>query len=595
MPTAYWELMIVEKNSPIIDFYPRDFELDMNGKKMEWEAVVKIPFIDEKRLLDAMATKDHLLADDERERNSFGITIKFTYAAELDFVYPSSLPGVFPDLGHCHCVENIFELPTMDGLEVFVGLMDGALLGVNALAGFPSLNTLSIGGTLAFHNVIVFQQESRQQSMVLTLLKPEEQSKVAVAKSKLGKSVFVGYPFLQEAKVVKVSDELFDYVENPSQPGQPNQIPHQPREIEDWRRQAERIEKAYSRKLGIVIAEVESLVHVEMLKGLRKTDDGATIKEYGLISGQDTDFAAQTVVDSVYNADPRFLEEAAKPIEEEFPVDSKQFFLGDYAYGRPVRVNSHEDGKLDVTVVALKEREPEFGRAIVGRVERESRYTPSFAVAKNLNLHPLALSKITSSLSVESGGLRLNLGLNLKFESKKLKVLGYSRKGKTGWEYSPKATQLLIDYMTKFPEFIAGISSRPSGDIYKDTDFYPQKVYNRKDEGRLHSGSNPSRQNPSSKSRWMRESQLDSDVVMEIERAGEALAQKLQSNQELKVLKKVPRHALLSPSDADKRLGSQRFALGDRVVYAARQHRQGPDRPARHGRRHHPHCPTDVA
>jgi len=40
--------------STISDFYPRDFETDLNGKKYEWEAVVKIPFIDEERLLQAM-------------------------------------------------------------------------------------------------------------------------------------------------------------------------------------------------------------------------------------------------------------------------------------------------------------------------------------------------------------------------------------------------------------------------------------------------------------------------------------------------------------------------------------------------------------
>src|ERR1700742_3721521 len=110
LPECYWDLM-TNPESPIIDFYPREFELDMNGKKMEWEAVVKIPFIDETRLLTAMATRDHLLLPEERERNSFGVSLKFTHDQSLDYVYPSSLPGVFPDLEHCHCVENIFELP----------------------------------------------------------------------------------------------------------------------------------------------------------------------------------------------------------------------------------------------------------------------------------------------------------------------------------------------------------------------------------------------------------------------------------------------------------------------------------------------------
>lgn len=42
-------------NSLILNFYPLEFEQDLNGKKQEWEAVVKIPFIDEERLLRAMA------------------------------------------------------------------------------------------------------------------------------------------------------------------------------------------------------------------------------------------------------------------------------------------------------------------------------------------------------------------------------------------------------------------------------------------------------------------------------------------------------------------------------------------------------------
>ena len=45
---------MVNPNSPILDFYPHDFSLDLNGKKQDWEAIVLIPFIDERRLLDAM-------------------------------------------------------------------------------------------------------------------------------------------------------------------------------------------------------------------------------------------------------------------------------------------------------------------------------------------------------------------------------------------------------------------------------------------------------------------------------------------------------------------------------------------------------------
>jgi 5'-3' exoribonuclease 1 len=38
---------MLSENSPVIDYYPVDFETDLNGKQQEWEAVVLIPFIDE--------------------------------------------------------------------------------------------------------------------------------------------------------------------------------------------------------------------------------------------------------------------------------------------------------------------------------------------------------------------------------------------------------------------------------------------------------------------------------------------------------------------------------------------------------------------
>lgn len=565
LPAPYHDLM-TNPYSPIIDFYPRDFDLDMNGKKMEWEAVVKIPFIDEQRLLAAMKTKDHLLSDSENERNEFGITIKFTYSPDVEFSYPSSLIGQFPDIPRCHCIENIFDLPTMEGLDIYVGLMHGVKLGQDALAGFPSLKTLPHTGNLGFHGVNIFQQDSKNESMVVTMIDSAKRTKVEASKALIGRKVHIGFPFLSEARVVQVSDELFSYTLPEVGDGPALALPHGPQEVDMWRKKAERIERSYSKRLGMIIGQVESLVHVDMLKGLKKTDDGATVKEYAHIPGVESDYASQLVIEEVVSEDLRFIEKSALPIQEEFPVGTRAFFLGEFNYGRPLEVVAHTSNKADIWVSTTKNRVSEFGRDIAMNADQLSPYTPSFAVAKMLNLSPLVLSKITSAFQVNLDDNRVNLGLNLKFEAKKLKVLGYSRRGPNGWEFSEKAIQLLRNYMLKFPDFIAGIQRNPQGNTYEATEFYPKSDVKAKiKEIEL----------------WLKTTetkglekvpvaaaQLDSDIVHQIEvSADQAVLEDLPGMTQNKKIVGVPRNALLKPSDAEHRLGHQQFALGDRIVY----------------------------
>ncbi|KAL3479813.1 exoribonuclease 2 [Aspergillus californicus] len=71
IPEKFHSLMS-DPNSEIIDFYPEDFAVDLNGKKFAWQGVVLLPFIDENRLLAAMEKIYPTLSDDERSRNTVG-------------------------------------------------------------------------------------------------------------------------------------------------------------------------------------------------------------------------------------------------------------------------------------------------------------------------------------------------------------------------------------------------------------------------------------------------------------------------------------------------------------------------------------------
>ena len=69
---APFQWLMTNEDSEILDFYPTSFEIDMNGKKMAWQGVALLPFIDEARLLEALRKRYPELTDDETRRNSFG-------------------------------------------------------------------------------------------------------------------------------------------------------------------------------------------------------------------------------------------------------------------------------------------------------------------------------------------------------------------------------------------------------------------------------------------------------------------------------------------------------------------------------------------
>ncbi|MCO5598715.1 hypothetical protein L7F22_052813 [Adiantum nelumboides] len=569
IPPAFRDLM-TDPNSPIIDFYPTHFEADFNGKKQSWEAVVKIPFIDEKRLLTALDKRQPLLSAEEKSRNGFGESVRLKYSESKDEFYGSSLPGIFPDIAHCKADVGVFHLPTLDGLHLVKGLCDGVGLGVDALAGFPSIKTLPHYGRLGHHGVNIFQSESRNQSIVINVENTFEDTKTEdIASSYLGNRTFVGWPFLTEGIVMAVSDELFLYEAKVDKKGKREVIktPHEPSELGEWKRKAARIENQYSKRFGVLIGDVQVILHVRTMLGLKRMEDGSFLKEYEPDMKQEVEQAIQLSVASVTHEDRRYVERAPLPLPAEFPEKSRAFYLGPHAYGSPASIVAISTKQIAIELISLGNQKQEnelIQKAVQSRIPEN--YYPAHVVGKRLGISSLALSKLTSSMLVESDSSRTNIGLNLKFEAKGQKVIGYSRRSANGWEFSDKTVELIRDMNTQFPEIAQALMANRDRDLRSAEDFF---------------GKNASEKMKALK-QWIKEKgvreleavplfaeQLDKQSVHAIESLIARINQHNKDKMKRIMLRGVPRSALLKPSHAPYRLTSQKFTLGDRVVYVS--------------------------
>ena len=76
----------IARSEELRAFFPQDFDIDLNGRALPWEAACLIPFVDERRFIDnegRMLAGQALSEDDKRRNQIYFYFKKYRYDAEL--------------------------------------------------------------------------------------------------------------------------------------------------------------------------------------------------------------------------------------------------------------------------------------------------------------------------------------------------------------------------------------------------------------------------------------------------------------------------------------------------------------------------------
>ncbi|XP_036939623.1 5'-3' exoribonuclease 1 [Acanthopagrus latus] len=491
LPQAYRHLMTNE-NSPIIEYYPLDFKTDLNGKQQEWEAVVLIPFIDERCLLAAMDPCNHKLTKQEKARNCHTECAVYTYDQEADITYSSSLPQLFPDIIHCHVRKE--HIP-MDAWHVPLDHVSRPFDRSSLyFCGFPTLQHIRHKFYKKKSGVVVFQQSSRGENTILDILPSKEGEAVCddVATQVLGKSVFVNWPHLEEARVIAVSDGEVKFCleeppgvqkvyDRPSTPPPTKVTCLSDKEQKDWVKDVQGITEHFLKRKGIVVNETTVLLYGQLLTGRKYVPKANGVVELEKQwAKQVLPFAYQTVVKDIkafYSSLTCF-----KSLDELFPPTTTVFMVGNPYYGAMGEVQDSSDVIKDgrVRVVFNVPHEPQLETLIQNQHKYCVKYSPGYVLASRLGITSYLVSRFSGSIFIGRGSKKnpcgeqkANVGLNLKFNKKNEEVPGYTKRTEKEWLYSVAVEELLAEYLDRFSEVFNAVSRNSHDDVFYEDDIWP--------------------------------------------------------------------------------------------------------------------------
>lgn len=373
--------------------------------------------------------------------------------------------------------------------------------------GFPSLNVLPMEQVeLRNAGVNCFGFPSKYPNMILTMRSlPQLPGALELASNLVGKTIFVNWPMMHEAKVVAVSDSSCEV----------RMVKKKPKtrkfsrpETERWNSVSEMMKEqyiagaSYPGSGGVSIGDVQIRLKVVPLQGMKTSPvDGSSKKLFGK---EEADIPIQLALSTSLAPDPRFIERGPMTLKDRFPSKCRVVLTkGKYRGCIGTVLSTVDKDKLGVKVQVIPP-EPPFGLAIARSVQES--YISANDAAKVLRINPRLFGRITGNLFFNPG--KYDLGLNLKYKDKRC-VLGYTRVKKDPhaqknkkkdanawsagdtvlvigskrmansedqnggdnqrviWEYTPKAVRLVAAYKNTFPQLFAAIAKAPEERFYE--------------------------------------------------------------------------------------------------------------------------------
>ncbi|XP_077287870.1 5'-3' exoribonuclease pacman [Arctopsyche grandis] len=493
LPEAYHNLM-TSPDSPIYHYYPTEFETDLNGKIQQWEAVVLIPFIVEEELLSAMKTCYDLLTDEEKQRNIHGPALVYEFTAQE--MGMCQAPAYFPAIHECHSI----ELPMwnkdimLDPSKVIRGALPNKYR--NAFfPGVPTLKHIDFKLSISKARVKIFEFPSRNDNFVLDIEPLAENPSIESLASKfLGKIVWVGWPYIIEAKVLTITNNEYQvsYATTSSnntltadEITSMSKVPLTEKLKLQWEGEKSHVNRHYVSRLGINTGDVDITIHAVNVKGYKYTSstEGQLLHSVEWCTVPVL-YPIQTVLTNIEVA-PIARPKMYKTIEEAFPIGDSAFIIVGPFYGSMAEivdlVEIAKTGRIKVNVIT----EPEPDITLPDMIAIHS-YVPLRGAAAKCGISSLLFTRITSSMYVvprEKEGSKknernINIGLGLKFTKTEEEVVGYCHKIEKNWQYSLRCISLVTDYVCRFYEmfqklerFIA-MENINEHDIFTEQDEY---------------------------------------------------------------------------------------------------------------------------